>query len=178
MTIVYDAQALGTFRTLMTLRGTMLPMVFSSPIFYTLVLSHVVLIAMHEGQLPLPRLSFSAVGTVTGLLTFFIVFYGSQSYSRLNMFFGHCVGIGGAVMEWTALVRNHFPEQAVDAKWNAVRLVLAAVHVHYYTLNASDGGSAISGDAPQRREGNTSHQSRLATWGSHQSPHTTRLRRL
>jgi len=68
---------------------------------------------------------------VTGLLTFFLVFYGSQSYSRLNI--------------WVCLVRNHFPADP-NVQWNATRLLLASMHIQYYTLNESEGGAAITAE--------------------------------
>ena len=36
----------------------------------------------------------------SSLLTFFIVFYGQQSYTRYYMFYQHCIGMNGAIMEW------------------------------------------------------------------------------
>jgi hypothetical protein len=43
MVIQYDAQELGTFRTFIRIRGTMLPMVLAAPIFWVLVVLHAVL---------------------------------------------------------------------------------------------------------------------------------------
>ena len=54
------------------------------------------------------------------------------------MFFGHCVGLGGAMMNWVALVRVHFPADP-DRRWNATRMLLAAMHIQYYTINAKFG---------------------------------------
>jgi len=159
MVIQYDAQELGTFRTFIRIRGTMLPMVLAAPIFWVLVVLHAVLqvlanLSSDDGSamFVLPQLSYKAVGTVTALLTFFIVFYGGQSYSRLNMFYGHCVGIAGNVMNFTALVRNHFPSD-VNVQWNATRLLLASMHIQYYTLNESDGGAGISNDEWKKIKG-------------------------
>jgi len=159
MTVMYAAEELGTFRTLCKCRGTMVPMVGKSPIFWLLLLVHAVLLVIvhleeeeevqgvivKTKRFQLPPMNYSAVGTVTALLTFFLVFYGSQSYSRLNMFFGHCVGIGGNVMNWVCLVRNHFPADP-NVQWNATRLLLASMHIQYYTLNESEGGAAITAE--------------------------------
>lgn len=46
-------------------------------------------------------------------------------------------------MNWAALVKNTFPPDK-DQQWNATRLVLASMHIQYYTLNESDAGDAIS----------------------------------
>ena len=96
----------------------------------------------------MPNMEWRSVSAVTSLLTFFIVFYGSQSYGRMQKFYSHCVGLGGTCMNWSALVRNTFPQvdgqPNKDTQWNAVRLVLASMHIQYYTLNESEGGAAIT----------------------------------
>jgi hypothetical protein len=165
MTILYDAGDLGTFRALLRWKGTMLPLVIGKPVFWVLLLLHAGLCVLKNLRqecppagcacpsgtdppcgspylIPLPKLPWSAVGSVTALLTFFLVFYGSQSYARLQQFYGHCVGLAGATMDWVGLVRNHLPEDP-NVQWNCTRLVLAALHIQYYTLNESDGGEAI-----------------------------------
>ena len=170
MTRQYDAQALGVGKTLLSWRGTMLPLVLARPVFWVLLAIHAALLALANIQhvkldanhtaimalddygnpyrvmahtFELPKMNWSAVGTVTALLTFFLVFYGSQSYGRLNTLYGHCVGLGGTLMNWVGLVKVSFPDDK-DAQWNATRLILAALHIQYYTLNESSGGAAIS----------------------------------
>ena len=94
-------------------------------------------------------LEWRAVAAVTALLTFFIVFYGSQSYARFRFFYSHCVGMSGTAMNWTTLVRNHLPRDG-QLQWNATRLILASMHLQYYTLNDSAAGAAISADEERR----------------------------
>jgi len=89
-------------------------------------------------------LDWRAVASMTALLTFFIVFYGSQSYARFRFFYSHCVGLGGVTMNWTTLVRNHLPRDR-QLQWNATRLILLSMHLLYYTLKESDSGASISG---------------------------------
>jgi hypothetical protein len=55
-------------------------------------------------------------------------------------------------MNFTALVRNHFPSD-VNVQWNATRLLLASMHIQYYTLNESDGGAGISNDEWKKIKG-------------------------
>jgi predicted membrane chloride channel (bestrophin family) len=88
--------------------------------------------------LVLPALPWK-VGTIgLPLLFFFIVFFGNASYGRFYQLYSHCVGIGGATMEWVALVKTstkHIAEpERVAAQWHAVRLILAAQHLLYYSL--------------------------------------------
>ena len=108
MTIVYHAGELGTVRALLRWRGTMLPMVLSKAPIYVLMAIHIALHILNR-FFDFPRLQWSQVAVVTSLLTFFIVFYGSQCYSRLQSFFASCVGLGGTAMNWVGLVRNHLP---------------------------------------------------------------------
>ena len=51
--------------------------------------------------------------------------------------YGHCVGIGGATMQWVALVKLHLPDK-VNVHWNAIRHILAAGHVEYYSLSGGE----------------------------------------
>ena len=90
-----------------------------------------------------PILQWSQVAVITSLLTFFIVFYGSQCYSRLQSFFASCVGLGGTAMNWVGLVRNHLPRDG-NLQWNATRLMLASMHIMFYTNQTSEGGEEIS----------------------------------
>lgn len=90
----------------------------------------------------LPTLPWSSAVVGLTLLFFFTVFYGNASYARFYQLYGHCVGIGGTTMEWVSLVKAHsmgLAESArVAAQWNAVRLVLAATHLLYYTLHGEN----------------------------------------
>ena len=92
----------------------------------------------------LPSLDWRAAAAMTSLLTFFIVFYGSQSYTRFRMFYSHTVGLHGTIMNWVCLVRNHLPRDADNLHWNATRLILASLHVMYFTLAESTDGANLS----------------------------------
>ena len=61
------------------------------------------------------------------------------------MFYAHCFGCGGCCFNWAALVRNNLPADPT-LRWNATRLLLASLHMLYYTLNESeeDDGASIS----------------------------------
>jgi hypothetical protein len=74
------------------------------------------------------------------LLFFFIVFYNNNSYQRFYTLYGHTVGMGGKTMEWTALVKAHSPSGAEHmwTQWNAVRPMLAAMNILYYSLFGGD----------------------------------------
>lgn len=50
----------------------------------------------------------------------------------------HCVGISGAIMCWTTLVKLHLHEHDSNLQWNLIRHVHAAAHVQFYTLQGAD----------------------------------------
>ena len=66
-----------------------------------------------------------------------MVFYNHDSYERFYKLYSHTVTLGSKAMEWTALVKLHSlrdtPEQRW-AQWNAVRPMLAAMNILYYSL--------------------------------------------
>lgn len=142
MTVVYDASELGTIRALLRWRGTMLPMVLGNAPIYVLMAIHIALHVLNR-FFDLPILQWSQVAVVTSLLTFFIVFYGSQCYSRMQSFYESSVGLMGCAMNWVGLVRNHLPRDG-NLQWNATRLMLASMHIMYYTSQTSEGGKDIS----------------------------------
>jgi hypothetical protein len=75
--------------------------------------------------------------------SFFLVFYGSNCFARMNMYYEHCMGIGACILEWAALLKNHLSDDKA-VKWNAMRFLLAAMHLHYYSLNSSSTGPPIN----------------------------------
>ena len=112
MTILYDADHLGTLRYVMRIRHTMLLLVGKSPAFWLLMSFHATLLVMdRRSHYSIPFLDKHAASTLTSLLTFFLVFYGSNAFSRLGMFYEHCVGLGGSVLEWAALINLYLPPQ-------------------------------------------------------------------
>ena len=46
-------------------------------------------------------------------------------------------------MNWVGLVRNHLPRHG-NLQWNAARLMLASMHIMFYTNQTSEGGEEIS----------------------------------
>jgi len=151
MAIMYDPEAFNSFSGLFGLltrwNGTLVPLVLGKASFWLFLMIHVYFMATEAAykagytHTPWPEIQWSTVKTTTGLLTFFIVFYSGQCYTRFQLFYGHCVGIGGGCMSWAALVRTSLPMDPC-LRWNVMRLVLASVHVLFYGLN-SGGGPAV-----------------------------------
>ena len=155
MTIDYDAGQLtgwcGLPKLICAWKGTILHGALLGPMFWIVLGLHVVFLVLggklgEGGGWDLPKLPWSSAVIGLSLLFFFIVFYGNASYGRFYQLYGHTVGIGGTTMEWTALVKCYsasVPQaDRPAAQWNAVRLILAATHLQYYTLH----GEGISSD--------------------------------
>ena len=170
MVVLYDPEA-SFCATVLRCKGSVLPIVYRQPLFWFLVFVHVGLLVIDRYILvveevidpnapprpagaswklspdsALPQISWSAVSTLTALLTLFIVFFGTQAYDRLRHFYLQCVGLSGIVMNWTTLVRNNVPRYDDDdgkLHWQLVRLLLASQQVLFFTIEASSSGRTI-----------------------------------
>ena len=124
----------------------MLPMVASDPIFWLLTSVHVVLLIVQRHLLTtggpgLPVLEWEAAILPVSLLTFFVVFYMGNCYTRFYQLFGCCVAMGGTMHEWVYLVKAHFRNESANMRWNLARTLLAAMHVHYAFLSGEKSHS-------------------------------------
>lgn len=123
-------------------QGTILPLVMKSPIFWMLMTSHATMLYAHDRFPDEPVLDWKAAMITSGLLTFQLVSYGQQCLARYFALYNHCVGLSGAVMEWTALIKLEFGRRPRDVQWNALRMFLGALQLHYAML----GGDDVEGD--------------------------------
>ena len=124
--------------TMMSWRGTILPLVFRVPFYWLSVGFHAAL-ALTEAYTDLdviPDINTTLMTLPAGLITLQAVFYASQCYGRFFEMYSNCVGIGGQTMVWAGLVRLHVRDNFA-VRWNAMRFILAASHMLYYRL---DGG--------------------------------------
>lgn len=165
MTIDYDASALSGWKgaRLLFLRyhGTILAGLFHGPMFWVPNVLHVLFCAIggqftHNnhpeaasandpvawagpslGSTEL-KLTWQMATVSLPLLFFFIVFYNNNSYSRFYTLYGHTVGLGANIMEWTALIKLHTVPSDRAGRWNSVRLMLAAMNMLYYSLFGGD----------------------------------------
>ena len=171
MTIDYDASSLsgwcGLPFLIVRFRGTILAGTIFGPLFWLSNLAHIALLfvngrfrighyrqvanashpdaedewvpAWEGAELPVLDWKYATIGIA--LLFFFIVFYNNNSYSRFYTLYGHTVGMGARVMEWTALVKQHSLNATPEhrwAQWNCVRLMLAGMNILYYSLFGGD----------------------------------------
>ena len=94
----------------------------------------------------MPPLPWKLTGVPTSLLTFFLVFYSGNCYTRYYAFYTKCTGMSGAVMCWVGLLRVHFPKATPEKLWNLSRHIVASVYILYFQLagGASDGGKQVT----------------------------------
>ena len=149
MAFTYNADA-ERFRFILRFRHTIFPMVFSEPMFWILMVWHFFILHTQRALLDegdsLPKLEWKASIMLSSLLTFFVVFYGGNCYSRYFTFYGSCTGMVGALGEWAYLIRAHFDASPPTVKWNMLRLMLASMEIQLANLGGADdqGGKGIS----------------------------------
>lgn len=142
MTIHYDPAELQ-WSFIFSWRGTIFPLVLADPMFWFLLASHVALLGWHsalraKNGTGLPMLDWDASTVATGLLAFFVVFYANQCYQRYERLHTHCTGLSHAVTRWAQTVRTSFRQRTAATRWNMMRLMLAAMHMHYAHLRRED----------------------------------------
>lgn len=129
-------------------RGTVLPLTLGQTSFWLMVAFHAafIVLAKTAGEDWRPA-NYSLLSVPGTMLVFFLVFYSGQCYTRFFTMYAHCVGIGGATMQWVAIIKLHVRDDA-NVQWNCVRFMLAAAHVAYYGLHGdfeSGGWDTIKG---------------------------------
>ena len=72
---------------------------------------------------------------------------GTECYKRYQRFYDLSIGIANALGDWTQLVRMHFGREGPEVRWRLVRMMLAAMHVHYAYLGGLDHGETAHGES-------------------------------
>jgi len=142
MPVLLYSPATERYRWITRWQHTVLPMVVQDPIFWMLQLWHLYWLLTEHALIArgshLPVLEWKAATMASGLLTFFVVFYGGHCYGRYFQLHQMCGGIGGSIAEWSYLVKAHFDGSPATVKWNLVRLMLAAMQIHYTKLGGEE----------------------------------------
>jgi len=148
MTISYDASDFNELTVLLRWRGTIMPAVLCRPVMWLLLAAHVGFLYLHmyRADIQMPSMPWKLTGVPTSLLTFFLVFYSGNCYTRYYAFYSKCTGMSGAVMCWVGLLRVHFPKATPEKLWNLSRHIVASVYILYFQLagGASDGGKQVT----------------------------------
>jgi len=148
MTIAYDPADFNELTVLLRWRGTILPAVLCKPILWLLLGAHVGFFYMHmyHAEIHVPKMDWKLIGVPTSLLTFFLVFYSGNCFSRYYALYGRCTGMSGCVMAFSGLLRVHFPMADPDTLYNLCRHAVASVYLLYFQLSGggSDGGKMVT----------------------------------
>ena len=122
MTIAYEPSDFNEVTVVLRWRGTIFPAVLGRPVIWLLMAIHCGLLYLHmehpeigwvraaDGSpIGLPLLPGKALTLPNGLLTFFLVFYSGNCYSRYYALYDKCTGMAGCVMCWVGQLRVYFP---------------------------------------------------------------------
>ena len=77
-------------------------------------------------------LPWASLGLLTPLMTFFLVFFLGQCYSRFNEFFCMCYDVEAALQEVTMQALCHVKDGQL--RWDMVRYVAAAGVIIYFRV--------------------------------------------
>jgi len=136
MTVPYDPEK-SSILILLAVRGTVVPMVLTRPLFWLLVSMETALLVLKD-RYPddYPDLQYGVIGPLVSLLSFFIVFYGNQCYTRFYKMYDLSKALVGCCQEWATLARTFLPNKGV-VRWNATRHIVAALQLEYFSLTSN-----------------------------------------
>lgn len=124
MTILYTPTTLSAPTMLFAWKGTIFRAVSHSPVWWFFMIFHAVMIALSKADLYdfyEHKVNYATVNGVTALLVFLVVFYGSQCYSRFQMFFSAVIGLIGTSQNWMSLIVSAPLTDDLDVRWNCAR---------------------------------------------------------
>ena len=130
--------------------GTIIPLVVASPLFWFLLIIHTVILLVQSGELylgfdGLPELDWKAAQAMATVLTFFLVFYTGNCYTRFYEMHNHCIGIQAVMQEWAIAIQGHFHNTSPQVKWNLMRHMLGAAELHYSLIGGDTVGKTTDG---------------------------------
>ena len=131
MTIHYQPK-LGV-AALRRFKSTVLHSTLLSFTFWSLLVLHALFMYLNE-YYEMRELEWSSVQPLLSLATFFLVFYTGECYSRFYQLHYDCIGILGAMLDWTSDVKLHFPSDKT-LQWNLCRLMLCSLQITFFSLD-------------------------------------------
>jgi hypothetical protein len=131
MTVPYHPK-LGVV-ALLRFKSTILQSTLQSFTFWCLMILHALCLYLNENY-DMWELEWSSFQPVLSLATFFLVFYAGSCYARFYQLHYDCIGILGAMLDWTSDVKLHFPSDKT-LQWNLCRLMLCSMQMTFCTLD-------------------------------------------
>ena len=134
--------------------GTILPLVARRAEAWIFVGVHVILLVLNDvaGLIDIDVFlgvdPLKTMGILTALLSFFIVYFTSQSLARFTTFYQSCTGISGSLQQIASQTSVHLADYPVE-RWDACRYMLSAACLVY--MKVTDAGTqTIDADEWQR----------------------------
>ena len=100
---------------------------------------------LYLGFRGLPELDWKAAQAMATVLTFFLIFYTGNCYSRFYEMHSHCIGIQAVMQEWAIGIQGHFHNASPEVKWNLMRHMLGAAELHYSLIGGDTVGKTTDG---------------------------------
>jgi len=134
MTVDYDPN-LGTLHTALCLKDTVISQVLQRFEFYALILSHVALRSAYQFGYFSPedlhlRLPMSLTGVTGSLMTFFVVFYNGNVFSRYNKFYDLTKNLNENCLNVVMMLTREVSDQRLKRK--LVRMILASCFLFFF----------------------------------------------
>jgi hypothetical protein len=143
----YDASS--SWNNMFSYSGTAIESVFSNPLWWALTGLHWMLWFLkefhtcQEGTAPLTcipakqvfdryPLSLSDIGMMTSLVTFFLVFYNGNCFSRYQAMYEAAIAIQGKMHNVSMYLRAYYTMPAT--RWNVIRYLLASHYIFYWSI--------------------------------------------
>jgi len=134
-------------------KGTVMPDLLKRPLLWLAVLiyfgGHLVVVA-GDNFLNLPRVDRKVMAVPSGLISFLIVFFTMNSYTRYRESFNNCKMLGGSIRNVAMLVKQRMRGDPCRRN-HVVRLCVLAMHRTFRTL-ASEQFQPVSGTTVESQE--------------------------
>jgi len=148
----YDANA--SFANMVAIKGTVIELVLTKPMFWILSSLHFLLwflkefhhcrdendnkviskdgcISAHKIFHDYP-LKLGDIDMLSALVTFFVVFYNGNCYGRYQSMYNNVIAIQGKLHNIGLYLRAYYSQEST--RWNVIRYLLASHYIFYWSL--------------------------------------------
>mmetsp|Transcript_59784 Transcript_59784/g.140874 ORF Transcript_59784/g.140874 Transcript_59784/m.140874 type:complete len:551 (+) Transcript_59784:204-1856(+) len=163
----YDANA--SLSNMLTVKGTVIELVFTKPIFWILCSLHYMLWFLKEFHHCRENgvkveststctsaykvfhdypLRLGDIDMLSALVTFFVVFYNGSCFTKYNVMYNNVIAIQGKIHNVGLYLRAYYTKSST--RWNVIRYLLASHFLFYYSLRRryKDWGSSQYSEDP------------------------------
>jgi hypothetical protein len=171
---------------LISFRPTILPMALKRPELWFFTGLHAMLVWLVKSdrfhdvfgddlQVSDIELSFSSVGMLTSLMTFMLVFFNGQCFTRYQGYYSACTGISGTCQEMAQMTAVHLMDQP-DVKWDVCRYLVTSALLIYMKVTDPPGAPMVIDEEEWDRLTQSEEEWRVR-WSRTGAPHQLRSNR-